>query len=321
MNSIKEKIKLPKNHASPHDWFTHECLSEPEVMKNLIEKYLSKEDLLGMNLKTLKSENTDFLNQILGKKSCDLLFSVQKNNKKSYIYLLLEQQSSVDYSMMTRMLEYMLCIYQKHLKDYPDSKKLPLVLPILLYTGKKKYTAPLSLKEASEDPERADHHFPLAPVKIIDLQKFPDDQIVLDGSMYLRFAFFLLKNARSKNILQYLKNIDSTIQLLQKKDKGLRFLGYGLYYIMALSNDLKEADKVKELFIKNTSTQDQGKIMSVIDNIRRQEREQGIEQGIEQGMGIIVNNMLKKKLEVKEISSMTGLRVSEIEKFLEKKKR
>ena len=52
----KDKTKPPKNHVTPHDWFTKESLSDPIAMRELIEKYLSEEDVVGMNFKTLKSE-------------------------------------------------------------------------------------------------------------------------------------------------------------------------------------------------------------------------------------------------------------------------
>ena len=209
-----------------------------------------------------------------------------------------------------------------HKKQYPDSKRLPLILPLLIYSGLRKYTAPLSLQEASEDPERAKRHFPLSAVRMIDLQKAKNSDIDLSNSIYLGFALYLLKNARSKNIFECLQNIYSTIQCLKKEDRGLRFLGYGLYYTMSLSKDRKKTDKIKELFNKNVPIQDQVKIMSVIDHIREEGIEIGTERGIERGMEkerlSIINNMLQKNLELSEISSMIGLSISEVEKLKKK---
>lgn len=84
MIKTKEKVQNPKNHVKPHDWFFKQCMAYPQVAKALVTTYLLKDDIKGMNLKTLKPEKTDFIDQKLGENACDLLFSVQKNNHKSY---------------------------------------------------------------------------------------------------------------------------------------------------------------------------------------------------------------------------------------------
>jgi hypothetical protein len=62
-----------------------------------------------------------------------------------YIYVLLEFQSTVEYWMVLRMLNYITNFYMDWVKAHPEAKKLPVVFPILLYNGDAQWTAATEL--------------------------------------------------------------------------------------------------------------------------------------------------------------------------------
>ena len=69
----------------------------------------------------------------------------------AYIYFLIEFQSTVERFMAVRVLQYVLSFYQDLLKQ-KKLKHLPPVFPIVLYSGKRKWTAPLNLEELVQTP-------------------------------------------------------------------------------------------------------------------------------------------------------------------------
>jgi len=74
------------------------------------------------------------------------------NNLKSvYLYLLIEFQSTVDRFLSFRMLQYIMELYRELIYKH-KCKRLPVVFPILIYNGDKKWTAPVSLQELIEVP-------------------------------------------------------------------------------------------------------------------------------------------------------------------------
>ena len=73
--------------------------------------------------------------------------------KNKNIFFLIEHQTKIDYSMPYRILEYETEIMKSAIdirKVKNKEYKLPLVVPIVLYTGKKKWDAKRYLEESQE---------------------------------------------------------------------------------------------------------------------------------------------------------------------------
>jgi len=70
-----------------------------------------------------------------------------------YVYLLLEFQSRIDKLMALRMLNYLSLLYLDLVKqgELTDSGKLPPVLPIVLYNGPRRWSAPREVGELIEE--------------------------------------------------------------------------------------------------------------------------------------------------------------------------
>jgi hypothetical protein len=66
-----------------------------------------------------------------------------------YVYLLLEFQSQVDRFMAVRLLVYVGLLYQDLIKSGQVSRgqRLPPVLPLVLYNGEPRWSAPVDLGE------------------------------------------------------------------------------------------------------------------------------------------------------------------------------
>src|SRR5436309_1148387 len=89
---------------------------------------------------------TEFVDDALGQRTCDLLYYSRIDGETVY-YLLLEHQSSSEHWMAVRVLEYAVGIWRRHRKDHPGDRHLPLVIPMVIYQGPGRWTAPLDLAE------------------------------------------------------------------------------------------------------------------------------------------------------------------------------
>ena len=86
--------------------------------------------------------------------------------KEKPIYYLIEHQSTIDYNMAYRILNYCIDIMQEWIKGKKTGKETqyPIVIPIVLYTGRKKWTvatdfADTQIKETTKhkrEPVHAD---------------------------------------------------------------------------------------------------------------------------------------------------------------------
>ncbi len=79
-----------------------------------------------------------------------------------YVYLLIEFQSSVDRFMAIRVLTYLMLLYEDLIlkKRLTRSGKLPPVVPIVLYNGTRKWTAPVQVAVLVESLPGYEAHLP-----------------------------------------------------------------------------------------------------------------------------------------------------------------
>jgi predicted transposase/invertase (TIGR01784 family) len=289
-----------KKYLMSHDSFFKNIMTIKEVVLEFFEANLPKQIRDQMDLSTVRSENSDFANSTLGNGTVDLLYSVKWNNRTGYISILIEHQSTSDKFMPLRIQKYMLRICDEHHARNPDSK-LPPIYPILVYTGKTKYTAPLSFWEMFSEPELAKQYF-TNPIHLLELRTIKD--IDLQHRYHLGIALSLMQAIHEKNILSYLNKIKHLIYTVSRED--LHIPEYMLGYILDNAEG-KNEDLIIEFFANTVSEEHRGKIMSMADRL--------VEKGAQQRTEQIVCNMLASNMTVEDIAKVTRLPLEEIKGF------
>jgi len=166
--TLKSKPSKEKNMV-PHDAFVKISMYIKEVVMAFFAANLPKKILKITDLSTLEQEKSDFLDNTLEHGIVDLLYSVRINDQIGYVSLLLEDQSTPDKYMPLRIQKYMLRICDAHLKKHPKTK-VPVIYPIIFYTGKARYTAPLGFWEMFSNPNLAKTCFS-GPIQLLELRK------------------------------------------------------------------------------------------------------------------------------------------------------
>ena len=147
---------------------------EEYLLKNEISKKIinNEHDKIFRKILDIKSEAVDFINNSLNLKNkiaeeqiekytssfitddlkneeSDVIYKLKDKN----IFFLIEHQTKVDYKMPVRILEYEIAIIKSAIdykkfgqKDY----KIPQVISIVLYTGKRKWNAKNYINEIQE---------------------------------------------------------------------------------------------------------------------------------------------------------------------------
>ncbi len=134
------------------------------------------------DLSTLKLESGSFVEDDLRQYFSDVLYSLKTTDgADGYVHVLIEHQSSPDKHMAFRLIRYAVAAMQRHLDA--GNKKLPLVIPVLFYTGKRSpYPYSTNWLQEFDDPTLAGKlytgDFPLVDVTVI-----PDEEIMGHRSM------------------------------------------------------------------------------------------------------------------------------------------
>jgi predicted transposase/invertase (TIGR01784 family) len=111
--------------------------SHAELVQELLEAFAPPGVSELLDYTTLRLENGNYVTPAMKPRADDVVWSVELQGRRIYLYLLLEFQSTPDDAMPARMLQYVAALYDHLLRskavDITDG--LPPVLPIVLYNG------------------------------------------------------------------------------------------------------------------------------------------------------------------------------------------
>ena len=123
--------------AHLHDSGYKYLFSHAELVQELLETFAPPGVSELLDYTTLRLESGNYVTPAMKPRADDLVWSVELQGRRIYLYLLLEFQSNPDDSMPARMLQYVAALYDHLLRskavDIADG--LPPVLPIVLYNG------------------------------------------------------------------------------------------------------------------------------------------------------------------------------------------
>lgn len=132
------------NIDNEHDKLFKDLLSDKEEARKFINKFLKLQVPLKKN--ELELYNSSYITSEYRSKEADIVYKKQNED----IFFLIEHQSTIDISMTYRIKNYAIEI----LRTAVNKKKIhqleyeyPLVIPIVLYTGNRKWNAKLKFED------------------------------------------------------------------------------------------------------------------------------------------------------------------------------
>ena len=167
---LQAEKKAEEIKKANHDSLIKKAMESPVAAKELLAEYLPAEFRDFIDLDTLTLEKESYIEDSLKTRFSDIVYSAKiksnaegkdnedkdndadKPEESALIYCLLEHQSSSDYWIALRLLKYSLLLLERHAKK---RNKLPVIMPLVLYNGKKPYKAPLNLWELFAYPDMA----------------------------------------------------------------------------------------------------------------------------------------------------------------------
>ncbi|EBC3893812.1 Rpn family recombination-promoting nuclease/putative transposase [Salmonella enterica subsp. enterica] len=258
----------------PHDSFFKIVMSQPEAARDFLNIHLPPALLAVCDLDTLQLESASFVDADLRPYISDILWSVETTRGTGYVYALIEHQSRPEKYITFRMLKYSLAAMQRHLDVH---KKLPLVIPVLFYAGKRTpYPFSMNWLEAFDDPEMATalycQDFPL-----VDITRVPDNEILQHRRVAL--MEFLLKNVIRRDLMEL---TDTLTELLVRQLES----GYTTEQTLlaAINYAVRDGDTDDYHRFINTLAQRLPQQKDNIMTVAQRLREEGLEKGLEKGI-------------------------------------
>ena len=298
-----------------HDKVFRTILSDKKEAVIFINKTLNLE----LKENEIEKYKENYITENLINKETDIVYKIKNKN----VFILIEHQTKIDYSMPYRIMEYQFKITKSavdikklKLKEY----KIPIVIPIVLYTGTRKWNVKEYIKEAQESYKQYNGE-ELGRYKLVDVNNFTEEELLKEKT-FLSKAMLIERKKDDENIIEYLErtvNILLHDNVYTQEQRNFLIVILDLILRRKINNDEMTNKLIEKL--KNKEEKELLAILDAIDEENKRILQQGIQKGKREGIreGIRktkINNaqkMKKANLDIKLIMEITGLSKKEIE--------
>lgn len=220
----------------------------------------------------------------------DLVLEIRVNEEGFCCYLVVQMQSSVDFSMSFRFASEMQGIL---MKSFLQSKKnerarknfrIPAVVPILLYNGKKRWTAVRSFREYQRNGQKYGKYIQDFRYYLIHISQLKD-RVILDSNYLIDNIIYLDKHRYD------LKNLIEKLSVVLKRIHGLPLEKRAMFWkwiehVFAVSVDDKYKMQIKRLIEEAKGEEGMFKyaITDMIERTMAEKSAEGITKGIAKGL-------------------------------------
>jgi len=272
----------------PHDKLFKLSMSNLAVAKEFFIAHLPADILGKMDLHSLKAEKQSFIDDAYKTTEADVVYSVKMGNLTAYLYLLCEQQTTVDPQLSFRLLIYTVRIMETHLRQHPKDP-LPLVYPMVIYTGDEPWNAPLDIFPLFADSENLARELLLKPYQLLDVQRTSDDELRQQELSGL--VAFVLKHRETANFEKFLKQFMPWVHSVELQDTSGAFLSRVVLKYLINCSPKGNKDLLVQEAEHYLSHELQGEIMT----IAKQWKEEGMQQGMQQGEAASLKRLLQRR--------------------------
>ena len=303
LNDIEEEYQYINN---AHDKIFRKAIDNKNDAIKIINRVLKENKVL---INEIEKYSSSYISSKLENSEADVVYKIVNRD----VFFLIEHQTKIDYSMPYRILKYELEIIESVLKDkkYKNKEyKYPIVIPIVLYTGCRKWNAKLDLRRAQVKwKEYIGQEF--SRYNILDINDFNNEELLQENSLISKIM--IIEKSKTEKELE--ENLDKIINTMNKnKDIYTQEQKEFLITIIQCVLQKKLKNKKTKGLVEKLNSGGDGKVLAVLDMIDRENRRIRKE-GIKEGKIEVARELLKKKMSFEYIEEVTGLSRSVIEKL------
>jgi predicted transposase/invertase (TIGR01784 family) len=304
---MKKRNRTP----TPHDATFRQFLTQPEIARDFMELHLPAALRAICDLTTLKLESGSFVEDDLRQYFSDVLYSLKTTAGDGYIHVLVEHQSTPDKHMAFRLIRYAVAAMQRHLEA--GHNKLPLVIPVLFYTGRRSpYPYSTRWLDEFDNPELAgklySNAFPLVDVTVI-----PDDEIM--GHRSMAALTLLQKHIHQRDIATLTDRLATLLMADYLSSPQIMAL---IHYLIQAGESADAEAFVRELAQRVPQHGDA--LMTIAQQLEQKGIEKGIQLGKQEGRNEgrlegkleVARTMLENGIDRNSVMEMTGLTADEL---------
>jgi len=313
---------MTKKIYSPHDKMFKKAMTDVRIARNFFEHYLPNEIKELIDFDVLNLSPNSYIDEALNQFACDVLYETRIVNNPALLYILAEHFSTTKHFTPLKNLHYQVRIWYDYIDQNPDTKTLPLIVPIVFYNCETPYHGAKEMRELIHAPEHIIDKILFKPFNLIDTHHISDES--LREQYWTGILVFLMKHIHARECLNF---IEPFVEFIKKME--LNEGGNASDYIRTLLHYLSRAGKtenpahVLDLIVENISTPLGEEFMSTTlaewwknkgrNEGRAQGHAQGHAQGLSQGWQEGESKMLSRQIKHK-FGVISSVHLEKIEK-------
>ncbi len=180
--------------------------SHPFLVESLLRDFLSEQWVRHLDFSSLEKVASSFATDDLRSRHDDLVWRIRsrQDGQWIYLYLLLEFQRKDEYFMAVRVMTYVGLLHQDLIRKHGLKARdpLPLVLPIVLYNGPRRWKSPTNtadLVPPEAVPVGLEAFVPRVEYVLLDQGAFPAEELAAKPGPAARL--FRMEHAGPEDLL------------------------------------------------------------------------------------------------------------------------
>jgi predicted transposase/invertase (TIGR01784 family) len=181
-----------------HDQSYKLLFSHPEMVADLLRGFVKEDWVQRLDFSSLEKVGGSYVADDLREREDDIIWRVRFGDQWLYVYLLIEFQSTIDRFMAVRVLAYLGLLYQDLIRtgQLTDDGRLPPVLPVVLYNGRRRWDAAQDVGELVVPvPGGLDRYRQRLRYLLLDEGRYSDSDLAPLRNLVA--ALFRLENSRT----------------------------------------------------------------------------------------------------------------------------
>lgn len=287
-----------KSVKNPHDAAFKAAFRKKELAADFFRTYLPENIRRHIDFDSLEITEGCYVDEKLRDQHSDIVYKTKIRGMEVFLYILFEHQSSPDPVMIFRLLCYMVNLWKEYREQHPKSKKLPVIIPLVLYHGKKKWNSPLHFREMFKGYKKDFSLFvPDFTCQFYDLKDYRDEMLVMGNHMALGAMLHLFKHIFDEDFGQHLLRVMEILSQIREPQIALEFLELALRYVYHARNE--DENTVRKYIEQGAEYFDDEKArevtMTIAERIERRGEKRGRKIGEKTGFFSAYQTLLQKR--------------------------
>lgn len=198
-------VPMTQVTKSKHAELFEKFYEDPAVAAEFLKHNLPQDVAGAIDFSTFISVKETFIAENLRRSLADLVFECNFNDgSDASVYMLMEHKSNPDFTVSLQMLRYMVLIWQRFCENKTSFINLPIVIPMVIYHGQKKWQIK-TLRELFDQNTLLLDFVPQFRMIEYNLGKIAEEEI--KGDLASTALLLLWKALNSENMYQKLAQL------------------------------------------------------------------------------------------------------------------